>query len=706
MLLQSLNFDRLKDLPKPGDPAPAPSLAPAVLMRRRKRFLSAEGQLATPLEEEAQIGTNDLVEVNFLERCRLVQPCIGRIRIKSPGRSGSATGFLIGPGLLMTNHHVFPGPELVSASTIEFGYWYDVAGELPDSTDEFALEPGKFFVNDEDLDVAVVAVAARSIRGQAIEDRGYLRLIPDTGKVRMENFVTILQHPDGNPMCIALRENKVVRAEDAEPFIWYAADTAHGSSGSPVFNDTFQIVALHASGHIKRDSQNRYLRKNGSWVTSLDGLRESDVVWESNVGFRTSRICTALLNLAKTKHPDRVPAIEAAMAGGDVLSRAVARAKSGTVPSPIKFVDDCKEAFMPENPEEPETMTKITSSQSGLIIPLQLRIGLEYSGRVPSSSMRTTGAIREAISGLETEAFKFQIPIIYDHLESRAGFDPNFLKLQTGKVPMPVVTERGREALAPLLDKSGVELKYHRFSIWMHKTRRLALFTASNVDWRARKKKVDGKSTSRKALAGFPENEQIAEQWVDDPRIDPTHQLPDIFYTEDRGAFDKGHIVRRDDMCWGTTYEEIQKSNGDTFHVTNCSPQTKEFNQGPAGDENWGDLEEYIAKATKKDAETACIFAGPIFGEDDRWFRGKDAHGPARVQIPSRFWKIVVVNDGAKPKAYGFILEQDVRPITEKEFSVTDEWLGAFKPITEIASQMRDWLDLGQLAACDAFKPI
>ena len=680
------------------------TMAAAAVVRRRTRFLTAEGQIATPLEQEAQIGKSDLLDVNFVERCRLVETCVGRIRVTSPGRSGWATGFLIAHGLLMTNHHVFPGPETVGASTVEFGYWFDVAGQPPDVTEEFQLDPVQFFVANKELDMAVVAVKPRGTRAQSIERRGHLRLIPETGKIKTDEFVTILQHPDGNPMCIALRENRVERAEDAEPFIWYKADTAYGSSGAPVFNDQFQIVALHASGHIKRDQQGRYLRRNGVWVTSLDGLRETDVVWEANVGYRTSRICSAILELAKQLHPDRVPTIEAAMAGGDVLSEAVIRARAGTTTAPKPIPVDEREASMPDNKRPAQPLAIPAGPSTGLVIPLQLRVTLEHASlitqAVPTETIDPAG-------DLQDEAMKMQVPIIYDDLESRDGFDRQFLRLKGGEaVPMPKITQSGEKVLAPLLDGSGSELKYHHFSVWMHKTRRLALFTAANVDWRSRKKEVDGKSTARKALAGFPEGERIAEQWVEDARIDSAHQLPDIFYTDDRGAFDKGHIVRRDDMCWGDAYEDIQMANGDTFHVTNCSPQIKPFNQGTHGEENWGDLEEHIARATKKDAETACIFAGPIFGRDDRLFNGKETGGKVRVQIPSRYWKIVVVKSASGPQAYGFILKQDVRAITEKEFYVTEEWLGAFKPIKEIADAMRGWLNLDELIACDAFASV
>lgn len=708
MFLDRQTLDRAEQLAQPGAPPPVAPVPTAMVLARRSKFLSADGQTPTALELEALLETNDLVEASFLERCRLVQQCICRIRVRSDGRSGWATGFLIAPGIIITNHHVFPSQARVGTSRIEFGHWVNVAGEVPRLADEFELDPAGFYVADEKLDLAAVAVAAKGALGGLVADKGFLRLIPETGKVKTDDFVTILQHPDGDPLQIALRENKVTRAEDGESFIWYAADTAHGSSGAPVFNDSLQVVALHSSGRIKRDAQGRYARMDGTWVSSIEGLRDKDMVWEANVGFRASRISSVLLELAKAQFPLRAPVIEAAMQGGDVLASAVEQAKgAGLRVAPRSREIEKEQSSMPE-----EMSTKpaegVSVQHGGIVVPLQLRITLETGGAMPAIVTSPPKPTPQAERSIAEEAMKMQVPIIYDGLEERGGFDRRFLGLAGNKeVPMPEITAAGKKVLAPLLDGSDAELKYHRFSIWMHKRRRLALFTASNVDWRNRKRIVEGKSTKREALAGFPENSKwLAEQWVEDPRVALEHQLPDIFYTDDRGAFDKGHLVRRDDMCWGTTYQDIQMSNGDTFHVTNCSPQTKPFNQGTQGDENWGDLETHIERATKADAEKACIFAGPIFAPDDRWFHGKDDQGPARIQIPSRYWKIVVVKGTSGLKAYGFILEQDVTEVTEKEFYVDENWKGIFKPIKDIAAELRGWLKLTALTACDAYDTI
>src|SRR5437667_4051464 len=112
--------------------------------------------------------------------------------------------------------------------------------------------------------------------------------------------------------------------------------------------------------------------------------------------------------------------------------------------------------------------------------------------------------------------------------------------------------------------------------------------------------------------------------WFTDPRIADTHQLPDRFFTKDQGAFDKGHLVRREDVAWGDTYEELRFANGDTFHTTNCSPQVAGFNR-PGSVDNWGDLEKIVY--AQADTERLCLFAGSVLDERDRTFIGLDDEG-------------------------------------------------------------------------------
>jgi endonuclease G len=216
----------------------------------------------------------------------------------------------------------------------------------------------------------------------------------------------------------------------------------------------------------------------------------------------------------------------------------------------------------------------------------------------------------------------------------------------------------------------------------MHAKRRIALFTASNVvDTPELRKPEQGRDYTRRGLSGLGPSDQ--EKWFPDPRLDASLQLPDVFYNKDRKAFDKGHIVRRDDVAWGRTYEELRRANGDTYHVTNCSPQVKEFNRSTLGEANWGDLENHVLSEAA--SERLCVFAGPVLTDEDRVFRGAgDGGTELRARIPEKFWKIVAARSAEGCAVFGFILEQDLSDV-EWEFAVPDELSPFMYPIADIA---------------------
>jgi endonuclease G, mitochondrial len=235
--------------------------------------------------------------------------------------------------------------------------------------------------------------------------------------------------------------------------------------------------------------------------------------------------------------------------------------------------------------------------------------------------------------------------------------------------------------VASAKDGSAV-LHYQNFSIVMHARRRLALFTASNVTAETKLKKPEpGHDYTRKGLSGLGKNDQ--ERWFLDPRLDNQYQLTDIFYTRDDGAFDKGHIVRREDVAWGKTYAALRRANGDTYHVTNCSPQVAGFNRSNlSGGDNWGGLENVVLKGAA--SERYCQFAGPVLDPHDQIFVGAAGGGvKLRVRIPSRFWKVVVVQTQEGVASYGFVLEQDLSEVP-LELAVPDMFVKYMEPLTDL----------------------
>lgn len=267
---------------------------------------------------------------------------------------------------------------------------------------------------------------------------------------------------------------------------------------------------------------------------------------------------------------------------------------------------------------------------------------------------------------------------------TRKGYDELFLG---PRIPPPTVLD---DTIVSRLDDGSHTLPYEHFSIVVDKNRRLALFTASNVDAApGRKEPEPGHDYSRKGLGGLGENDR--EKWFTDPRIPAVHQLPDRFFSKDRASFDKGHIVRREDVAWGDSFDEVRRANGDTYHVTNCSPQVAHFNQSRLQGV-WGQLENLILD--QAETERYSLLAGPVFGTDDPLFRGVDDEGAVLVRIPRRFWKIVVARKGDDIQTFAFVLEQDLSR-TDVEFAVDEQW----------RERMISVPDLEELVAVITFPP-
>ena len=96
-------------------------------------------------------------------------------------------------------------------------------------------------------------------------------------------------------------------------------------------------------------------------------------------------------------------------------------------------------------------------------------VGLHFKG----ITLQANGAMVAGAPVKGTAEESFQIPIIYDGLDAREGYKADFLNLPGGaQVPMPVLTTKGEKAVARQ-SNGDVELKYHHFSLVMHKKRRL-----------------------------------------------------------------------------------------------------------------------------------------------------------------------------------------------------------------------------------------
>ncbi len=630
----------------------------------RVRHLEFGGARPSATELERIIGeTNDLVDEFYLERALLSARPVCRLILRDAGgrEHGYATGFLVAPGLALTNWHVFPRAADAAQALAEFDYKFDVRGE-PVPSIVFRVRADLFHLADKDLDFALVAIEPSSIDGSAALDTfGYHRLVADPHTIRTGEWITIIQHPGGRRRQFAIRENQLIAQPDPD-FLWYASDTAQGSSGAPAFNDSFQVVALHHSGKARRDG-GQYVLMDGRRVSSLEGVDDSEVDWEANEGLRVSALCR-FLDAGFPAGAFRDAYLESTR-GGDILTRMLA--EPGPPPVPLQ-----------------RAMTSLTGAFPPALHAGTLTIAhAEIHQVIIGGAAAGTRAASRGGSVTATDAPAFYeravLPVIDARYENRKGYVDNLLGT---RVPMPSVT---KPSLVSRTDDGSHILPYQHFSIVVHKARRLALFTAANVTAFSRLKAPEEDHTyTRRALGGFGEHD--TEAWLTDPRIPEQHQLPDTFYDKDRQSFDKGHLVRRDDVCWGTTHAEVQRANGDTYHTTNCSPQVKGFNRSASGGA-WGRLENYILRQAR--SESYALFAGPVFGDDDEWFEGVDRRGVVRIQIPQAYWKVVVARGEAGLESFAFLLTQDLSGVVfEDEFSVTAAWAEHVVPIADLQSRL------------------
>ena len=212
--------------------------------------VSTKGMLFNSKDSTAMeriLGKNDLFPISYLQIGLNESKSVCRISIRDSRGVvvGYGTGFLVSPHIILTNNHVINSYQTASNSIAEFNY-QDDENFMPCTTYNFRLDPEAFFITDEDLDFTLVGVKENSTTQKHLEDFGYLKMSQKQGTILPEEYVSIIQHPKGGPKSITLRENKVSRIK--ESFIHYLTDTEPGSSGSPVFNDQWTLVALHHAG--------------------------------------------------------------------------------------------------------------------------------------------------------------------------------------------------------------------------------------------------------------------------------------------------------------------------------------------------------------------------------------------------------------------------------------------------------------------------
>jgi hypothetical protein len=223
------------------------------------------------------------------ERLAKREVCVCRIEVLTNNGMSFGTGFLVGPDLVLTNHHVMAPaiagqtqshtPDGLTADpgkvVVRFDYkelddkkpanpgvevlladdW--LVDSTPPSQADLQPPPKPDTPTLEELDHALIRlrepvgtlpIPLGTDTDAGAKARGWIELPQADWPFTDQTALFIIQHPKGAPMALALDLEAKMELNANNTRVTYQTGTQPGSSGSPCFNQFWDVVALHHAG--------------------------------------------------------------------------------------------------------------------------------------------------------------------------------------------------------------------------------------------------------------------------------------------------------------------------------------------------------------------------------------------------------------------------------------------------------------------------
>lgn len=214
-----------------------------------------EGELQRVVVDNSKFQNPDSWLVDMAAKLKTV------CRVETSQGIAAGTGFLVGPSLVMTNSHVASSFLNPASVIFRFDYRIQPGGKPLKPGVEYKLAAKDWMVAESPagkLDFALMKLQGAPGdespgRGMKASPRGWLK--PAAWNFQKGEPMVIVQHPKGRQMEMAFGS---VLDTGGKEWVDHSVSTQEGSSGSPCFNSSLELVALHYWGSDKKNAAVRF----------------------------------------------------------------------------------------------------------------------------------------------------------------------------------------------------------------------------------------------------------------------------------------------------------------------------------------------------------------------------------------------------------------------------------------------------------------